>query len=471
MSGKMLKRIPVLFILLACSGCALVQPTAPYRATGNRMPSVSEGSAGPTSTEQLDGPLALSQAIEIALANNPDIAAASWDAEATIAQYDLALGELMPSVRTQGGYAHHLDNQRLIAARDNNEPGLFGRDIVSGDLILTMPLFTGGRLINQVKAAQLLQIAATHRLTRTREEIVFNVSSVFFNILAQSRVIESLIFSRQTLQEHLKRVEALIASQKAAKVDRMRTEVRLADVEQRLIREENLKVIFHRVLVNLLGLKNPSEAISLRGDLAVTQKEGLPNLETALAKAWSSRSDFLSARSTLDAQSRNVDAARAGHWPTLSFQAAYGYRWSTGETLGSTKLDNPDDIGRIGVVIDIPLFVGGRVEARIRDQRAKLASAQERFRKLDVQIRLEVETALLNVNSSRERIEVIKKAIDQAQESLRIEGLKYDSGKGAIVDVLDAQSALLDSQTNYDRALADHNIANAQLRLAVGGEL
>jgi outer membrane protein TolC len=121
--------------------------------------------------------------------------------------------------------------------------------------------------------------------------------------------------------------------------------------------------------------------------------------------------------------------------------------------------------------VDIPIFEGGRVEARVRDQRAKLASAKERFRKLDLQIRLDVETALLNVNSSWERTEAIKKTIEQAQESFRIERQKYDLGKGAIVDVLDAQSALLDSQTNYDRALADYNIALAQLRLAMGGEL
>jgi len=43
----------------------------------------------------------------------------------------------------------------------------------------------------------------------------------------------------------------------------------------------------------------------------------------------------------------------------------------------------------------------------------------------------------------------------QAEESPRIEREKYDLGKGSITDVLDAQSALLDSQTNYYRALAD----------------
>ena len=62
----------------------------------------------------------------------------------------------------------------------------------------------------------------------------------------------------------------------------------------------------------------------------------------------------------------------------------------------------------------------------------------------------------------------MEKAVEQARESLRIEREKYNLGKGAIVDVLDAQSAMLDSQTNYYRALADYNTAIAQFRLAVG---
>ena len=57
---------------------------------------------------------------------------------------------------------------------------------------------------------------------------------------------------------------------------------------------------------------------------------------------------------------------------------------------------------------------------------------------------------------------------EQAEESLRIEREKYDLGKKSITNVLDAQSALLDSQTNYYRALADYNTALAQFRLAVG---
>jgi outer membrane protein TolC len=88
---------------------------------------------------------------------------------------------------------------------------------------------------------------------------------------------------------------------------------------------------------------------------------------------------------------------------------------------------------------------------------------------LELQVRLDVETAILNIGSSAQRVEATGKAIDQAEESLRIEREKYDLGRGSITDVLDAQSALLDSQTNYYRALADYSTASAQLKLAVGG--
>jgi outer membrane protein TolC len=129
-----------------------------------------------------------------------------------------------------------------------------------------------------------------------------------------------------------------------------------------------------------------------------------------------------------------------------------------------------DDVGSVGLGVEIPIFEGGRVDAKVLEQRANLAAAQERLRRLELQVRLEVETALLNVRSSQERIGAIRKAVEQAGESLRIEQQKYELGKSAIVDVLDAQAALLESQTNYYLVLAELHTALAQLQLAMGEE-
>jgi outer membrane protein TolC len=131
-------------------------------------------------------------------------------------------------------------------------------------------------------------------------------------------------------------------------------------------------------------------------------------------------------------------------------------------------MDNPHEVGAVGLFVDLSIFEGGQIDARIRDELARLEAQRERLRKLELQIRLEVETAAGNVNSLRQRILTTEKSIEQAKESLDIEREKYGLGKSTITDVLDAQGALLEAQGTYYRALADHEAAKAQLRLAKG---
>jgi outer membrane protein TolC len=464
--------------MLILSGCVTPEPTDSYRPVTVRAAAVHEGKPDVSRITPVQGPIDLRRAIDIALANNPDVAAVGFDAMAAQAELDAASAERLPIFGIAGGYAHHLDQQRPLPIRQPGEPSVLSRDIISGDFVLTLPLFTGGRLDNQVKAAELLQKTANHLLVRSREELIFDVSSMFFSILAQKRVVESLEFSRQVLQEHLKRVDALVAAQKAAEVDRLRTKVRLADIEQRLVREENVLAIQHRAWVNLLGLRPTESGADYppfpKGELTSKQENAVPDFNSALALAWEKRDDYLAARSALEAQARKVDVARAGHWPNVYLAGSYGERWAVGPTTGlptSGMGDETDDIGRISIMAEIPIYEGGRVDAKVAEQRAKLSAARERLRSLELQVRLDVETALLNIRSSQQRIEAIKTAVEQADESLRIEREKYDLGKGAIVDVLDAQDALLESQTNYYRALADYNVAVAQLHLAVGEEM
>lgn len=461
-----MRKIYTLLAVLLFGGCSLSSPTDPYRRVVVPEAPLAVANMEVPSAEPPEGPLTLAEAITVAMANNPELAAANWAYRAAEARHDFALGARLPRFSVIGSYARHLDEQRLLPVRQPGDPAILSRDIVSTDLVLTMPIFTGGRLVSQIEAAELLQRAAGHRLARSREELVFNVSSLFFGILAQRQVIESLEFSARTLEQHLDRVDALIASQKAARVDRLRTEVRLADIRQQLVQQENVMAIQHRALASVLGSEEHGEALSIEGGLELEQETSVPRLETALQTARSGRDDYLAARRALEAQGRQVDVARAARSPTVFVQGSYGGRWGIGDTTGTGE--DLDDVGRIGLGAEIPIYEGGQISAQIQEQRANLAAARERLRELELQIRLDVETALLDVESGRQRIVAIQTSVEQAQESLRIEREKYDLGRGAIVDVLDAQAALLDSQTNYYRALADYHVALARMKLAIG---
>ena len=383
----------------------------------------------------------------------------------------------------------------MQATRANQEPGLFSTGILSADLNLKMPLFTGGQIRSDITAAEFQVLAAQNRLARTWEELIFNISSAFYNILAQRKVVESLRFSRNAMVKQRQRVLDMMAVDKAARVDVLRTEVRLADLEQRLVREQAVLDIQRRLLTTLLGVDLAAGPVQVQGEL--TLRGSAPDLNGALAMAFAERGDYRAALASLDAQAMKVNSARAARWPKLTLDGTFGMRAATGigdngivytdrvnnSTRYATNPAPPHNlsgghmwpypeyilpVGSVALVAEYPIFTGGKIASQIDEQEAKLASAQAALRKLALQIRLDVETALLNVSSTRQRADAMRKAIEQSKESYRIEEQKYEVGKGTITDVLDAQAAMLDAETNYYKVVADYNIAVAQLGLATG---
>ncbi len=276
------------------------------------------------------------------------------------------------------------------------------------------------------------------------------------------------------------------------------TEVRIADLDQRLVKEKSLLEIQRRLLTTLMGVGLDAGAVDVQGGLGLGGPA--PNLEGSLAMAYAERGDYRAARASLDVQAMKIRAAQGALWPKVTLDGAIGMRTATGiddngvaytKKINESAINaytnssatfphlpllrepwsNPDStlpVGSLGVVVDYPIFDGGRIRSQISEQETKLSSQQQQLRKLELQIRLDVETALINVNSARERVNATRKAIEQSEESFRIEQEKYDLGKGSITDVLDAQSAMLEAQSSYYRSLAEYNISVAQLGMATG---
>ncbi len=483
----------MLTLSMTLSSCVFMRRNAPEPvvapAVCTPQPLAGAGKLGASTAS-----LTLEQCIEIARANNPSLAAGGWDVQVALAQRDNAASERWPNIGGTARYNSFLQNQRLVPVRKNNDPGMYSTSVFAGDIILRLPLFTWGRIRNEISAAELLSLAATQRLARTWEELIFNVSSTFYTILGQRPVIRSLQFSIEALNGQRKRAVDMMRVGKAAKVEVLRTEVRISDVEQRLVREQTVLEIQRRALVALMGIDVGNELVQIQGDLKMSRS--VPELNGALAMAYAERSDYKAAKASVDSLVAKVAAARGARWPRVSLEGIYGTRAAAGVTdngavfidkqIGSNpQAANPNadpaqklyqspgvstslPVGNIGVVAEYPIFDGGRITAQTNEQEARLATAQANMRKLWLQIRLDVETALLNVDSARKRVRATQKAIEQSNESFRIESEKYDLGKGSITDVLDAQAAMLDAETNHYRALSDYNIAVAQLGLATG---
>jgi outer membrane protein TolC len=450
--------------------CAAVVQTGGHAiaATDNSMPPAVV--APQTGAPDGNGYFTLQRLIDVALERNPEIAAAKWDMEAADARYDGARAAYWPQLGIEGGYLRHLDDQRLIAARYNGELGVFDRDIVRGDVVAKWTLFAGGRQVNDADAAKKFSEAEKKKFIRTRDELVYSVTALYFSIMGQQKVLASLAFSRQALELNHMRVAQLYEAQKAAKVDLLRMDVRLSDLKQTAIREENILAVQKRALFNLMGYEAVPADARLE-DKANTPLDSLIDKDRLVEAALQNRPDYQAALKRVDAQSHRVVSARAGHLPSVSLVGTYGVRYAPRPDDAGRNTEATEDIGSAGIVLSVPLFEGGRVAAKVREENALLAAAQDRLKKLALQIRQEVETAALDAMAASERFKATEKSIEQAKESLRIELLKYELGKGSITDVLDAQSALLQAETGNCRSCIDYHISMARLKLATGGSV
>ena len=93
---------------------------------------------------------------------------------------------------------------------------------------------------------------------------------------------------------------------------------------------------------------------------------------------------------------------------------------------------------------------------------------QKNLLKARESIELEVRQNYLNVFAAKEQIRATEAAVQQAEEAYKIATVRYTSGVGINLDVLDAQLLLNQARTNYITALYDYNIGIATLEKAMG---
>lgn len=416
-----------------------------------------------------DGPrlLTLDEAVRTALRQNPEVAEARSRLAEAEARLSAARAFGQPWIRTRAVYDYWTQDQRLFPATGNGEPGAFGPHVLGAEIVMNVPLYTGGRLSSEEEASDWNREAASEQVERVQEVLVFEVTALFHTLLAQDEVLRSLDAAVTAMDEQQRTTQDLVEAGKAARVDLLRAEVRRAELHERRLREQSARIVQQRAWAALLGLDD-AVAPEPEGTLEFNEPPDCPDAETCMQRALAQRPDYHATQHAVAAAEASVRAARAGFLPTLSAQASYGGRWLPGAADVPIGAEDAEDVGRIGLVAEVPLFDGHLTTSRVSERRAQLSGARERLRKLELQIRYEVETARTQIVTAGERVQTSRQAVGQAEESFRVVKEKYDLGKGTLTDVLDAQSALVTAEGNYARALADVAMADAQRRLATG---
>ena len=157
---------------------------------------------------------------------------------------------------------------------------------------------------------------------------------------------------------------------------------------------------------------------------------------------------------------RSVAVAKSALRPSLSL---------AGEALGQSA--DPFAVYKSGViagaVFNFPFF-DRTLANRVEEAKSRELERRAELKQVELDATQRARTAYLQAQNSRERIRATETAIGYAREALRIEQEKQRYGRGIIENLLDAQAALLTSEAQYYRALADYMTATAAIRRETG---
>src|SRR5262249_25629832 len=128
--------------------------------------------------------------------------------------------------------------------------------------------------------------------------------------------------------------------------------------------------------------------------------------EEALQRAYAARADLQAAESRVRAAQQERRAASGEGLPSLAVSGDFGFIGNTVSTaLGTFSLS---------AALRIPIFEGGRTQARVLKEDARLREAEASLADLKARVYYEVRSTLLDLKSSEERVSVATDALDLA---------------------------------------------------------
>ena len=314
------------------------------------------------------------------------------------------------------------------------------------------------KLINNARAASQNLKSAEYTFKDARDLVVLAVGYVYLQAIADEARIRTAEAQVETAKALFDQATDQVNAGTSPAIDGLRAKVELQTRQQQLIQAKNNFAIQKLTVARVIGLA-PGQEFELTDKSPYHPFEGI-TVDEAQKRAYASRSDYLAAMTDVRAAEFSRKAAVDGYYPSLSFNADYG-------TAGSHP-STATQVFDVRGTLSIPIFQGNSVHGDILQADARLQQARERLDNLRAQIDSEIRTALLNLQSSADLVNVARSNIDLAEETLLQSRDRFSAGVTDTVEVVQSEESVASAHEQFISSLYNYNFAKISLARALG---
>lgn len=414
-------------------------------------------------------PLTLREAIQIGLAESQDVKSATASKLEAKASASLARVQFLPQLSftedTSRGndpvyvFGAKLRQQRFTQA-DFALPSL-NRPVPLGNFTTRLSgswtPFDSFRTQKMIRSADLMYRSAETSVDAANQKVVLEVVRAYQSVLYAERRIAIAEHEQETADALLRSADDHVGAGLALASDQMSAQVNVAERKQELIEAQGeLEIAWAQLGVAMGRPDFP------RSPLKPIESHNFPDgaLNEEVESALKTRQDLKALIESRSAQDAALSAVKAGLGPRVS---AYG-NW---------EQDRPTFAGAggeswvAGVQIGLDILPFSK-HAAVAKEKAIKERMDAQIGSYELQVRLQVTQRHIQRQVAEQSLETARAAIGQSAESLRILRNRYEAGLATITDLLRAEDAERQSQSNYWHAVYGNAVAYAELLFATG---
>ena len=402
--------------------------------------------------------LSLSDAIERGLKTNLGVLERETGDRLARVERIRALSALLPTIK--GTVAENVQENN-IAVFGFRFPGIpqiigpFGYSDIRANA--SLDLFDWSARLRLKATGQSLKAAALNTQD-ARDMVVQAVANAYFSIIAGAARVDASRSEVATAQALYERARDQHAAGVSPAIDELRAQVELKSRQQQLLIAQNQLDKNRLVLARVIGL-NPAQAFELADAAPYAPLEGR-SPEEMMDQARVSRADYQSLKAQLQAAEVTREAALAERYPTVSLNGDFGLNGVNQAQLHNTFAFTG--------ALKVNIFDGGRIHADVAQSDAVIRQRKDEIADLEREIDVEIRTALLDLKSAADQVEVARSNQDLANQTLMQARDRFAAGVTDNIEVVQAQDSVANAQEALIGSMYSHNVAKVALARAVG---
>lgn len=440
-------------------------------------------------------PLPLEEALDKAMAQNPQILSGQLSIDAAIAARKSARAYFLPILSAEATFLYYSEKPGFgdFDPIDMGDPtmctlmdeldeqgfcqGLFDAfgsmaDMSSSlqseqydfkiTITVAQPLTPLYQAYYGYKLADLGVDVATIEKEKAAADLKMQTIEAYYGYLKARAALRSMDEAIASVEGHVKQADAFFGADLITKNDLLQAQTRLALLKGSRLKVEQAVILAREGLLILMNepAGTPLEpADQPEAEKAYVLGSGVPDEEQALKLARKNRPELKQMASIVEQADTARKLAKGGYIPSLSAFGSYQHE-------EGSVMDLPDFM--VGATLSWNFFQWGKVYYSVEEAKARKAAAEAGYEALVRGVQLEVKQALLGIDLALKEIEVQKEAVAAAEEQLRIEKQRYDKQVSTTTEVLDATTRLVQAQVDLSTYQYDHLVALARVRRACG---